>query len=97
MKRHECMPIGDILRQAIDECQLTGKLDECRAVDLWPAVVGDSIASQCRRPTVSNGMMTVGVTNAALRHELSMHRSALVKTINDTLGKPVITGIRFSG
>lgn len=95
MERKESQSIGDILRLAFQENCMQSRLDECKAVDLWPAIVGPALASQCRRPTVSKGLMTVGVPNAALRNELSMNRSSLVRAINAGLGKQTITDIRF--
>lgn len=95
MERKDSQSIGDILRIALQQNCLAGRLDELKAIDLWESTVGTYIASQCRRPTVDNGLMTVSVANASLRHELAMNRSALKKSINKALGKPVISEIRF--
>lgn len=96
MERKESQSIGDILRLAFQDNCMQDRLDERRAADAWGNVVGDHIASQCRRPFVKAGMMTVGIPNAALRHELSMSRSSLVRAINTLLGKDVVRDIRFT-
>ena len=72
------------------------RLDERKAVDAWAAVLGRDLAAQCMRPTVRDGLMTVGVRNAALRHELSMNRSRLRAAINARVGRNVIEDIRFT-
>lgn len=95
MKRTETLQIGDIMRQVLDETDMTQRLDQCRAADLWPSVMGP-IATKTTRPYVSGTLMTVGVPNAALRHELSMSRSAIVRELNRQLGKHVIDDIRFT-
>ena len=96
MKRTETMAIGDIMRLALDECCMSHRLDELHAADMWPRVVGDYIAAKTSRPAVRDGIMTVGVPNAAMRQELSMSRSAIVREINRLLGKNIINEIRFT-
>lgn len=95
MKRTEAMSIGDVLRLTVQECNMTQRLDEQKAIAMWSRVVGDMLASQCRRPVVKAGVMTVSVPAAPLRHELTMNRSALLRHINDALGRDVISEIRF--
>nr|QIM10853.1 hypothetical protein Muribac1_0620 [uncultured Muribaculaceae bacterium] len=95
MERKDSQSIGDVLRLAFQENCMQGRLDECRAVDIWPEIVGPAIAVQCRRPFVAKGIMTVGVPNASLRNELSMNRSLLIRAINRHLGKETVTQIRF--
>lgn len=96
MERIDPQSIGDVLRLAFQENCMQDRLDECKAADLWQAVVGPELASKCRRPFVRNGLMTVGVPNAALRNELLMNRSSLRNAINHTIGKETITEIRFT-
>lgn len=95
MKRTETMSIGDVLRQALEDNCMQGQLDRVRAADLWSLVVGEAISRQTTRPNVSGSVMTVGVPNAALRHELTMHRTSIAREINRQLGKEVLTDIRF--
>ena len=95
MERKESQSIGDILRLTFQENCMQDRLDERIAVESWRAVVGENIASLCRRPTVCDGIMTVGVPNAPLRHELAMSRTILRQAINQATGKETITEIRF--
>ena len=95
MKRIEPESIGDVLRQTLQEQGLTDRLNETKAIALWPAVVGPEIAAHCSRPEVRKGVMTVHVRTAPLKHELSMNRSALIRIINENIGKDVIKEIYF--
>lgn len=97
MERKQSVSVGDVLRLAVEQCDMSARLDECRAVELWSSVAGDHIASRCRRPVMSKGVMTVGVANAALRHELSMSRSSIARAINSLIGRKVVADIRFTG
>ncbi len=92
MKRQNEESLGDVLRRTIEENGMTARLDETRAASLWPA-----IAAASSRPMVKDGMMTVRVVSAPLRQELTMNRSHLIEIINRTLGRNVISDIRFIG
>ena len=87
--------VGDVLRNLLEETSLQGRMEELKAVGLWSSVVGDEIASQCRKPLVKSGIMTVGVPNASLRHELMMNRTSLRVNINELIGKETVKEIKF--
>lgn len=95
MRRVEPETIGDVLRQTLQEQGMTGRLYETRAINLWPAIVGEEIAAFTSRPMIHEGLMTVHVRTAPLRQELNMSRSTLKRIINETLGRDVVTELRF--
>ncbi|MDE5843663.1 MAG: DUF721 domain-containing protein [Muribaculaceae bacterium] len=97
MEYQDIRSIGDVLRQAIEETNMQTRLDELRAADLWPHIVGDHVASLTKRPFVRSGVMTIRIPDAALRHELSMHRTSLLREFNRLIGKEIIHEIRFTG
>ncbi len=97
MERSEIKSIGDVLRQAIEETNMQGRLDELRAADLWPSIVGADIASRTMKPLVRSGAMTIRVVDASLRHELNMHRTLLLREINRLMQKEIIISLRFIG
>lgn len=97
MRRTSFETVGDVLRKIIDEANLGNKLDELRAAEIWPGIIGPDLASRCMKPCVNKGIMTIRVNDAALRNELNMHRSAIMRTINTRLGRDVLSDLRFSG
>ncbi len=95
MKRLEPESIGDVLRQTLQEQGMTDRLYEAKAIASWPGIVGSEIAALTSRPMVFKGVMTVHVRTAPLRQELNMSRSLLLRIINETVGREVITDLRF--
>jgi predicted nucleic acid-binding Zn ribbon protein len=95
MKRIDPESAGDVLRKLLEEENMISRLEEYKAIDLWPRIVGLQLSRQTSRPTVKAGVMTIGVPAAPLRQELAMNRSQLVELINKALGKEVIKDIRF--
>ena len=83
------------MREVFSRNQMQSRLDECKAVELWPRIVGEAIAGECKKPFVKGGTMFVATSNASLRNELSMSRSLIRKEINSLLGKEIIKDINF--
>ena len=96
MERTQALSIGEVLRAALESTEADRILRERQAIEVWPTVVGPGITALASRPTVSNGIMTVRIASAALRHDLMMQRSAIMRDINARLPQPVITEIRFA-
>lgn len=74
---------------------MTGRLDESEACRQFAAVVGPGIAAMCGKPSISKGVMTIKVANAALKQELNMRRGILRDHINEILGKQTVTEVLF--
>lgn len=95
MERKDAVTVGDVLRECLEKSKMQDRLDEVRACDAFGAVTGEGIASECRRPMMRNGIMTVGVGNSALRSELNMRRGRICSAINEFLDKEVVKEIQF--
>lgn len=95
MKRIQTLQFGDVLRQTIQECQMTDRLDEIEAARCWAKVIGAEFARQSPMPTVKGGVMTVRLASAALRQEFTLHRSQLAAAINAMMKRQIISDIRF--
>lgn len=96
MQRIDYQSVGDVLRAALNESRMGSVLDSYKAIGAWEVVVGPYIAGRTMRPTVTGSTMWVRTPHAALRHELQMKRTALLRSINDMVGRQVITDIRFT-
>ena len=66
-----------------------------RLVDAWPIVAGPAVARYTREAFIQNQTLVVRLTMPALRTELSMQRSELVRRLNNHVGEQVIVDIRF--
>lgn len=95
MERFQTLSVGDVLRMTFQENCMQEQLDQLKAAELWPQIVGAHLASRCSRPKVKDGILSIGVSSTSLRHELSMNRSSLINEINRHFNKTVISDIRF--
>ena len=96
MERKDAESLGDVLRKAIEENQSSFRFDEMTAVNAWPMVIGADLARHTMRPFIKNGLMTIRVPSAPLRQELNMMRSSIARALNEVVGKPVVTELRFT-
>lgn len=96
MDRKTPESVGDVLRNLLEETSLQSRMDELRAAKLWDKIIGADIATRTSTPFVKNGVMQIGVPNASLRNELMMNRSRIKEIINKTIGKEIISEIKFT-
>ena len=83
--------IVDFLR----ENNLEKPLIERKVVELWPQVMGKTIASMTRSVEVDKGVLRVKLNNAALKAQLFECRFELVKKMNDAVGSEAIHDVRL--
>jgi predicted nucleic acid-binding Zn ribbon protein len=95
MKRTEARNIGQIINDLLKKENLDVPLDEHRASALWPQIVGDGINRYTIRRYVKDGVMTVYLSSASLANELMFNREAIIKRINEALGRVIIREIIF--
>ena len=95
MFRRDVKPIDNLLREYLRYSGLETPLLQRRLIDAWPVVTGKTVANYTQQKFIHNPTLCVKITNAALRAELSMMRSQLVKRLNQQVGSQVITDIRL--
>lgn len=97
MKKSEPQSLREVLEEAILECDMQDELMRVRASQMWRRMVGESIAAGCGRPFFRGDVMFISVRNAALRHELTMSRTAMITALNNAMKKDIVADIRFIG
>ena len=95
MFRREIKPLGEILQRLLREEGLETPLLQKRLVEAWPEVAGRMVADYTSETSIRNQTLFVKITNAALRSDLTLMRTQLVKRLNERVGAFVITDIRI--
>ncbi len=94
MKNNEQL-LKDLLQQFIDKSGRQRLYDERRVLSLWTEVVEPVVAQNTQCKDIKNGVLTVKVTNAALRFELLARKSEIIHRLNERLGVEVVKDIIF--
>ena len=87
--------IDEILQRFLRDEGLETPLLQKRLIDSWETVVGDTVAQYTTEKFIKNQTLFVKITNPALRQDLGMMRSQLVKRLNETVSSLIITDIRL--
>jgi predicted nucleic acid-binding Zn ribbon protein len=87
--------IGDTLKLVIRDMGFEKKLDQVRALELWPEVVGENIAKIAKAERVDEGILYIKVSSMTWRTELLFQKQSILEKISARLGKGIIKDIRF--
>ena len=94
MKNNEQL-LKDLLQQFIDKSGRQRLYDERRVLSLWAEVVDPVVVQNTQCKDIKNGVLTVKVTNAALRFELLARKSEIIRQLNERLGIEVVKDVIF--
>ena len=91
------MNITDAIVDFLRESGLEQPVMEVQMEEVWPQVMGETVAKLTRSVEVKDGMLIVHVNSAALKAQLFENRFELVKKLNDAVGVQVICDCRILG
>ena len=97
MTKYSSRPIqlGELLNQHLRQSGIETPLLQRRLISKWPEVTGEQVAQYTEELFIKNQTLFVKISHAALRADLNMMRSQLVKRLNDSVGSMVIAEIKF--
>lgn len=94
MRRSEPVRIGDLWDSFLKNAPTVARrIAEAKVADVWPVVVGESIARFTTSLEVKNGVLYVRTSSSVVRSELFMRRESLRDSLNQALGLRVINVI----
>ena len=95
MFRRDVQSISDLLNMYLRREGLETPLLQRRAIDAWEKVVGAGVARYAGEKFIKNQTLFVKILSPALRQDLTMMRTQLVKRINEAVGSMVIADVRI--
>ena len=87
--------IGKALSGFIKGSKIEKGLEQHKALDLWPKVVGKKIADNAEAESVESGVVLVRVKTPVWRQELQLQKPQIIEKLNQALMKKIIKDIRF--
>ena len=85
--------LGDIIQDYLREIGWQQKLDEIKIIIEWDKVLGPTLSKYTDEVFIKNKQLHIRLKSATLRQELSYQKSEVIKQLNDSVGKEVITDI----
>lgn len=87
--------INKIIDRAIDNLGLRKRIQQVSSMDVWPKVVGKTIAQKTKPKKVRGSKLWVEVSSSVWMSELVYWKPKLISRINKALGDKVIEDIIF--
>ena len=91
------MNITDALVDFLRESGLEQPVLEVQMEEIWPQVMGETVAKLTRSVEVKDGMLIVHLNSAALKAQLFENRFELIRKLNEAVGAQVIRDCRILG
>lgn len=86
-------PLGEIIAEFLEHRGMTKKLDETRVIESWRQVVGNLIANHTENIYMKHSVLYIVLDSAVIKQEVSYAKQTLIKTLNDTAGKRIVSDI----
>jgi len=96
MFKRDVNNIKDLILKNLRAQGLETPLLQKRLIDSWSEVAGQMVANYTDGMYIRNQTLFVHITSPALRSELMMMRTELVRKLNTHVGSQVIADIRFN-
>jgi predicted nucleic acid-binding Zn ribbon protein len=93
MSKHNEHSLKDAIALLLKTYKLDDKLTEKRLIGSWESVMGTMIAKHTTDIYIKHQQLFVTLDSAALRNELSLAKSKIVKMMNEAVGKDVINEV----
>ncbi|MBR6167690.1 MAG: DUF721 domain-containing protein [Paludibacteraceae bacterium] len=91
------MTISDALVDFLRENGLERSVLAVQVEEVWPRVMGETVARLTRSVEVKDGVLIVHVSSAALKAQLFENRFELVRKLNEAVGAEAIRDCRILG
>ena len=93
MSRHNEHSLKEVIDQLMKAYKLDDKMAERRLISSWDSVMGAMIAKHTKDLFIKNKQLFVTLDSSALRNELSMAKTKIIKMLNDEVGQEVINEV----
>ncbi len=97
MFRRKVLTLDNVVSLMLRAEGLETPLRQRRLIEAWDEVAGPIAARYTQEKSIRNQTLLVRMRNPALRQDLSMRKTELVRKLNDKVGGMVIADIHFYG
>lgn len=85
------LSISDLLKEFVDTNKLQPGLDKVNVKDAWAKMMGNGVNNYTTAIQLERDTLYVQLSSSVLREELSYGKEKIIKMLNESLGKEVIT------
>jgi predicted nucleic acid-binding Zn ribbon protein len=93
LSKHNEHSIKDAIESLLKVYKLNERLSERRLINSWEEVMGKMIANHTKDLYIKHKQLFVTLDSSALRNELLMAKTKIVKMMNEAAGMEVINDV----
>lgn len=94
IKRND-ISIGDGIKAFLSKYRLAGKFHEQKIREVWPEVVGQSVARHTTALYLRGSALIVEVDSSIVRNELHYAKVSVLEKLNEVMGEEWVDEIRL--
>ena len=95
MRRAKGQTIGEVIKELLNNYDITSKFNEAHIVTSWDKLMGPTVTKYTVSIEVEKRILFVKLSNAALKQELSYSKEKIREMLNKEVGEEVITEVRI--
>tara|TARA_B100001741_G_scaffold275493_1_gene245812 strand:- start:688 stop:978 length:291 start_codon:yes stop_codon:yes gene_type:complete len=95
MRRSKGQPIREVIKELLNNYDITSKFNEAHIITSWDKLMGPSVTKYTVKIEVEKRILFVKLSNAALKQELSYARQKIKKMLNDEVGEEVLVDVKI--
>jgi len=88
-------PLGEVLKEVIDQLDVQAEIDEARVVETWASLAGTKINSVTESVWMDGSTLYIKITSAAWRQELHMNRRQWREQLNEAFDTNPVDEVVF--
>lgn len=85
------LSISDLLKEFVETNKLQTGLDKVNVQDAWAQMMGNGVNNYTTAIQLERDTLYVQLSSSVLREELSYGKDKIIKMLNESLGKDIIT------
>lgn len=91
--KHNQTTLKEALTAMLDFYKIKGKYNQSRLKELWPQLMGPAVAKYTSYIRLHKKCLTIGISSAPLRQELSMGCDKIKDIINEQMGEDCVNKV----
>lgn len=95
IRRNKEVTLKDAIEAMLKSYRLDQKLDEAKVIAAWESATGKLIARHTLNLEIREKVLYIKTDSAAIKHELSLQKSKVLKRLNKAVGREVVTDLWF--
>ncbi len=94
-KGGDFISLGEAMQEMLQENKLQKGLDQVNVKEAWATVMGKGVFGYTDEILFKNNTLTIRLSSATLREELSYGKEKIIDMMNENLGKKIINKLKL--